>query len=117
MKTKTVHSGFIMLIIVFTAVCLFTFASIVLVSAKQTQKQSDMIVERQMDYYTAYSNAQAAIADSLDENGTYERTFIINEDETLHVKYIVTNHSYRIRKWQIIDMSEWTPDNHIDLLD
>ena len=53
MKTRAVHSGFIMLIIMFTAVCLFTFASIVLVSAKQTQKQSDMIVERQMDYYTA----------------------------------------------------------------
>lgn len=116
MKTKAVHSGFIMLIIVFTAVCLFTFASIVLVSAKQTQKQSDMIVERQMDYYAACSNAQAAIADSLDKNGTYERTFIINENETLQIKYTVVNHSYRIHKWQIIDMSEWTPDNHIDLL-
>ena len=46
MKNKALHSGFIMLIVVFTAVCLFTFVSIVLVSAKQTQTQSDLIAER-----------------------------------------------------------------------
>lgn len=117
MKTKALHSGFLMLIIVFTAVCLFTFASIVLVSAKQTQKQSDMIVERQIDYYKACSNAETAIAESLGKNGTYERTFIINEEETLHIQYTVLGDSHRIQKWQVIDISDWTPDNHMNLLD
>ena len=116
MKNKALHSGFIMLIVVFTAVCLFTFVSIVLVSTKQTQTQSDLIVERQESYYRACSNAANAIAESLGNDGSYEKTFIINDDEILCVIYTVKNETYKITKWQVINTTEWMPDAHVNLL-
>lgn len=116
MKNKELHSGFIMLIIIFTAVCLFTFVSIVLVSAKQTQSQSDLIVERQENYYTVCSNVANIIAESIGNDGSYEKTFIINDDEMLYVTYTIKSKTYKITKWQIINTTEWMPDTHINLL-
>lgn len=115
MKNKS-HSGFIILIIVFAAVCLFTFVSIVLVSAKQSQTQSDMITKRQTDYYTACNHANEHIAKTIESDGIYEKTFIINDDEVLYVAYTVKDKSYEITKWQTVNIADWTPDNHINLL-
>lgn len=116
MRKKSAQSGFMLLIIIFTATCLFTFASIILVSARQTGIQSDIIAKRQADYYAACDNAYAAIANSLDKNDTYEKTFIINDEENLCIKYSVNEHTYKILQWQVINITDWNPDNKLNLI-
>lgn len=116
MKKHFTQSGLLLLIIIFAATCLFTFASIILVSAKQTDKQSNIIAERQTEYYTACNKAHEYIADSLDINDTYEQTFIINEEENLYIKYEVNNHTYKIINWQVINIADWNPDNSLNLI-
>ena len=116
MKSKNISTGLSILIVVFVAICMFTFVSIVLASAKQSDNHASTLSERQQNYYTAVSHAEQTIASSLQTDGEYEKTFIINDDETLLVAYTVTNNTYTIRKWQIINMSEWEPDTHINLI-
>ena len=116
MRKKSAQPGLILLIIIFTAACLFTFASIILVSAVQTDIQSDIIAKRQTDYYAACNNAYDAIADSLNKNDTYEKTFIINDEENLCIKYSVNEHTYKILQWQVINIADWNPDNSLNLI-
>lgn len=116
MREKSAHTGFIMFIIIFAAVCLFTFASIILVSARQTKKQADIIAERQTEYYAACSKAHETIARSLGGDGTYEETFVINDEENLCIRYTVTDRTYEIQSWQTVNIADWNPDNHLDLI-
>lgn len=116
MKKHSTQSGLLLLIIIFAATCLFTFASIILVSAKQTAKQSNIIAERQTEYYAVCDKAYEYIADSLNVNDTYEQTFIINDEENLYIKYAVNNHTYKIITWQVINIADWNPDNSLNLI-
>ena len=116
MRRKSTQSGFMLLVIIFVAACLFTFASIILVSTRQTDMQSDIIAKRQTDYYAACNNAYDAIANSLNKNDNYEKTFIINDEENLCIKYSVNEHTYKILQWQVINIADWNPDNSLNLI-
>lgn len=116
MREKSTHTGFIMLVIVFSAVCLFTFASIILVSASQTKKQAEIIAKRQTEYYAACNNAYETIAESLTKDGTYKKTFVINDEENLCIEYTVTDNTYEIHTWQTINIADWNPDNSLNLI-
>jgi hypothetical protein len=115
MKHNSLHSGIVLLTVVFTAICLFTFAGIVLASAKQTEKQANNIIERQQDYYLACNHAEQAIADSLSLNGIYDKSFVMNEDENLQIVYKVTDGRYTILSWKIVNLSEWAPEQTVHL--
>lgn len=116
MKTKNISTGLSILIVVFVAICMFTFVSIVLATGKQSDNHARTLSERQQNYYTAVSHAEQTIASSLSKDGNYEKSFVINDDEMLVVAYTVDNNKYAIQKWQVINMSEWNPDTHVNLI-
>lgn len=116
MRKKHTYSGFMLLIIIFVAICLFTFASIILVSSKQTATQVDIITNRQTDYYDTCNRAYEAIADTLKINDTYDKTFFINDEENLCIEYTVSDNTYHITKWQIVNITDWKPDDKLNLI-
>lgn len=116
MKKKFIYSGLMLLIIIFVATCLFTFASIILVSSKQTAVQANIITTRQTDYYDACNRAYKTIADTLKINDSYDKTFFINDEENLCISYTVSDNTYQITKWQVINITDWHPDDKLNLI-
>lgn len=113
MNTKHTNTGFTLLVTVFTAICLFAFASIILASVKQNTKQLELYESKQTEYYDAVNRAENAIVNDLMTDGEYSHIFIINENSNLYIAYTVTDKEYTITSWKIIDTSEWAPgSNH-----
>ncbi len=121
-----VNMGISLLLVVFLALCLFTFAAIALSSALNESKQAADMVARKQAYYAACNEAERSLRD-LDAELAGGKSilsisqtlhFPINDDQELQVTIEPAGegHDYRITGWQTIDTTEWESVDQVTLI-
>ena len=121
-----VNMGISLLLVVFLALCLFTFAAIALSSALNESKQAQDIIDRKEAYYNACNEAEESLRDlNLElQSGksilSIAQTlhFTISDSQELQVTIEPTNegHDYRITGWKTVDTTDWEAVDHITLI-
>ncbi|MCR5640653.1 MAG: hypothetical protein K6G04_04785 [Lachnospiraceae bacterium] len=121
-----VNMGISLLLVVFLALCLFTFAAIALSSALNESKQAQDIVARKEAYYAACNEAEESLRDlsAQLESGasilSMEQTlhFTISDSQELQVTIAPAKdgHDYRVLGWQTVDTTVWESVDQITLI-
>lgn len=121
-----VNMGISLLLVVFLALCLFTFAAIALSSSLNEAEQASDTVARKEAYYMACNEAEESLRDLSAELSSgksvlsLEQTlhFVINDNQELQVTIVpVSNgHDYRVTGWKTVDTTEWESVDQVTLI-
>lgn len=140
-----VNIGSSLLLVVFLALCLITFATLSLSSARSDESFSKRMADHKAEYYQASSQAEDLLAQidllleetdwkALDfgkidpnihyepDNATVSYQVPINEKQTLDVVLALNpleetaeNGNYRIQKWQTVNTGKWEGGDTLEL--
>ncbi len=121
-----VNMGISLLLVVFIALCLFTFAAIALSSALNESKQATDFIARKEAYYNACNQAEVSLRDlsvELDSGAsilsiTQTLHFPISDTQELQVTVEPADngHDYRIIGWKTVDTVEWEAVDQVTLI-
>lgn len=111
---------------VFVAVCLTTFASLSLVSAKADLKLSEKTAQAVQKYYQADSLAAREVWElsnpaQMEEMGWkvcekgWEKQIPLDERQSLQVQLRWEEGKLQIEEWRIVITKEWVGDDSLDV--
>ena len=114
------------IVMVFVAVCLTTFASLSLVSAKADLKLSEKTAQAVQKYYQADSLAAREVWElsspaQMEEKGWkvcekgWEKQFPLDERQSLQVQLRWEDGKLQIEEWRIVITKEWVGDDSLDV--
>lgn len=122
-----INAGFSSLLMIFTILCLVTFAALSLVSANRDKKLADTELNNTTAYYSACSQAEIRLAEldsavkagdvpsSMPDGWTMDTasgkavtTIAINDSQTLKVEAIPQASGCVVTRWQTESSKTWT---------
>lgn len=129
MKNKSISSysniGTTSLLIIFLVLCMATFSTLSLSTAKRDYDYSVKMAEHRIAYQEACNQAEEYIADRLSSlQSSSDETFAVPIGADGAQKLIVSVRyfpedgvKYSVDEWRVVSATEWTADNHIQLVD
>lgn len=107
------------ILLIFTVMCLISFATLTLVNSKADYNLSKKLAERQAAYYAACHKGNAFVAAvnsgyNKEKGDTFQESIPISDSQTLDItimtnsskKTFNSNNSCSIIQWQIVDHSD-----------
>lgn len=123
--------GMSLLFVTFLILCLFTFAAISLVTARNDYRTGEKNAEHQTAYYEAANqaeekvaglNAKLAAAGQTSDELPAEQNFQISVDDshvlavTLEADTDAETPFYRITRWEVESSADWQPSQSVQLI-
>lgn len=116
--------GGISLLSVFAVLCLTVFALLSLSTVQADKRLEEKSAQAVIDYYDADCRAQKLLAqirsgkipDGVYKKGDiYEYHCPVGDTQRLNVSVKVNGENWKILKWQVVNIGEWTPDDRLNV--
>ncbi len=114
------------LLVIFAVLCLTVFALLSLSTVQADSRMAEAAYRAVQDYYTADTEAEQILAQLRQgivpegvtkEDNLYSYTCPVSGTQALEVEVQITEDSYRVLRWQLVSITEWEPDDSMNLWD